>query len=75
MGDDVGAAVPGTRFALGVRFGSPELVVPPRAGSRTAPAACQPLSAGDDHSAESRRTVAPSSCGARAARVERGVSL
>src|SRR5690606_37708996 len=49
-GDGAGAAVPGTRFALGVRLGRPELVTPPIAGSRAATAACQPVSAGEDHS-------------------------
>src|SRR5271156_335012 len=40
--------VPGTRFALGSRLGSPALVEPLEDGASTASAACQPSSAGED---------------------------
>src|SRR5262249_10971485 len=40
--------VPGTRFALGTRTGSPAAVVPPDTGDCATSAARQPSSAGDD---------------------------
>src|SRR6266568_1932421 len=43
----VPAAVPGTRFACGTRFGSPAEVSPPEDGVLTASAARQPSSAGE----------------------------
>src|SRR6266568_2866769 len=40
-------AVPGTRFALGTRFGRPAVVTPPDEGALTTSAARQPSSAGE----------------------------
>ena len=40
---------PGTRLALGTRFGSPACVVSPAVGEATTAAARQPSSAGDFH--------------------------
>jgi len=40
--------VPGTRFALGTRTGSPAAVVPADTGACATSAACHPASAGDD---------------------------
>src|SRR5699024_1466270 len=43
-------AVPGTRFALGTRFGNPEVVSPPASGSAAVRAAFHPRSAAEFHS-------------------------
>src|SRR5215467_11894922 len=59
-GTEAVAALPGTRFALGCRLGSPATVTPPDTGECATSAARQPSSAGDDHVPADATATGPS---------------